>query len=53
MTGTDECRNSRGRSRTPTRGNDPVPQPIFVGSAGGFVPPLAQMRGKSSLGQGY
>jgi hypothetical protein len=42
MTSTDECRNSHGCSCTPTQGNDPVPQPIFVSSAGGFVPPLAQ-----------
>jgi hypothetical protein len=45
MTGTDERRNSRSRSGTPTRGDNPVPQPNFVGLAGfgrGFVPPPAQ-----------
>ena len=29
MTGTDECHNSCSHSGTPTRGNDPVPQPVF------------------------
>jgi hypothetical protein len=45
MTGTDERRNSRSRSGTPTWGDNPVPQPDFVGQAGfgrGFVPPPAQ-----------
>jgi len=45
MTGTDEHRNSRSRSGTPTRGDDPIPQPDFVGQAGrgrGFMPPPAQ-----------
>ena len=45
MTGTDEHQNSCSCSRTPTRGDDPNPQPNFVGQAGrgrGFMPPPAQ-----------
>ena len=45
MTGTDERRNSRSCSGTPTRGDEPIPQPDFVGQAGfgrGFMPPPAQ-----------
>src|ERR1700683_1486106 len=45
MTGTYERQNSRSRSGTPTRGDDPIPQPDFVGQAGfgrGFMPPPAQ-----------
>ncbi|KIM91795.1 hypothetical protein PILCRDRAFT_906 [Piloderma croceum F 1598] len=33
MTGTDERRNSRSRSGTPTRGGTPVPQPLFQPAA--------------------
>ena len=34
MTGTDEHRNSRSRSGTPTRGGTPVPQPMFQPAVG-------------------
>jgi hypothetical protein len=34
MTGTDERRNSRSRSGTPTRGGTPIPQPVFQPSVG-------------------
>jgi hypothetical protein len=34
MTGTDERRNSRSRSGTPTRGGTPVPQPMFQPAVG-------------------
>ena len=45
MTGTNKCRNSCSCSGTPTQGDNPVPQPDFVGQAGfgrGFMPPPAQ-----------
>ena len=45
MTGTDEHQNSCSHSGTPTWGDDPIPQPDFVGQAGrgrGFMPPPAQ-----------
>ena len=34
MIGTDEHRNSRSCSGTPTQGDDPVPQPVFQHPAG-------------------
>src|SRR6202047_4147949 len=50
MTGTDERRNSRSRSGTPTRSNNPVPQPNF-GAPVSFQPPPAQADPPSSNGE--